>query len=127
MIYARAMKAYLEDLEITLRLTKSQPRTCIETTHRRSHEDATHVYVPRQIGSDDCGVYMCIFADLVGQGRQISKAELGWIGKAREALSKQLTEKRHHRITPDPPHLRQDNYTAFTETGGTADAETIRQ
>ena len=122
--YAKAMKAYLEDFENTLGTTDARPWMCIETTHRRSHEDATRVYVPRQIGSDDCGVYVCMFADLIGQRRPISEAEQGWIEKAREALRKQLTEKRHHRTTPDPLPMQQDDYTAFTGTGGT---EEVRQ
>ena len=81
--YANAMKAYLEDFERTLGREPQQPWTCISTTHSRSPEDATHIYVPRQLGVDDCGVYACIFAYLISQRRQISDMEQGWIGRAR--------------------------------------------
>ena len=54
--------------------------------------------------------------------RPISEAEQGWIEKAREALRKQLTEKRHHRTTPDPLPMQQDDYTAFTGIDGIEDA-----
>ena len=70
------MRAYLKDFEPTQGLPKTHPWTCMETTHRWSHEDATHVYVPRQLESDDCGVYVCIFADLITQKSQISDARL---------------------------------------------------
>ena len=109
------MRAYLEDFEATHGLLKLQTWTCIETTHRRSHEDARQVYVPRQLGSDDCGVYVCIFADLISQKRQLSDAEQEWIANAREALRKQLLEKQYHKTTPEPYlATEQDDYTAFT-------------
>ena len=76
-ISAKAMKAYLEDFKITLGGTQSRPWTCLETTQRRIHDDATQVYVPRQIRGDDYGVYLCIFAHLIAQKRQISEAEQG--------------------------------------------------
>ena len=119
--YAYAIKAYLDDLDNTLGTTDARPLLCIKTTHRRSLEDTTHVYVPRQLGSDDFGVYVCMFADLIGQKRPFNKAEQGLIEKAREALLKHLTVKRYHRRTPDPLPTRQDDHTALTGTGGTKD------
>ena len=112
---------------ITLGQTQTRPWTCIATTHRRSHEDATHVYFPRQIGGDDCGVYVCIFAELIGERRQINETEQGWIEKARDALRKQLIKKRYHKTTPDPGQTRQEDYSAFTDTSVEAGIRTIHK
>ena len=117
--YANAMKKYLEDFERTIGKKQQQPWTCISTTQRRSYEDATHIYVPRQLGGDDCGVYACIFADLISQKRQISEAEHGWINNAREQLQKQLSERSNHKTTPDlQESTRLDNYTSYTSGTG---------
>ena len=87
------------------------------TTHGRSHEDATHIYVPRQIVGDDCGIYVCLFADLISQGRQIGEAEQGWIANAREQLQQQLKDKRYHPTTPGRcSDTTKDEYGAFTNT-----------
>ena len=86
--HANAVKSYLEDFERTIGRERQQPWTCVSTTHIRSHEDATHIYVPKQLGGDDCGVYVFIFATLISQGRQINEAEQGWIERAREVLKK---------------------------------------
>ena len=65
------------------------PWTCVNTRNMRCHKDATYVFVTRQLGSDDCGVYVCLFADLISQRRKICDAEHGSISKAREQLRKQ--------------------------------------
>ena len=64
----------------------------VHTTHRRSHENVTHIYVSRQLGGDACRIYVCIFADLSSQRRQISEAEQIWIANVSEQLQKQLMD-----------------------------------
>ena len=61
---------------------------CVGTTYRKSHEIATYVYVARQIRIDDCGVYGCMFADLINQRIQIGEAEHGWVPEDKTALRK---------------------------------------
>ena len=46
--YLQAMRVYLIDFETKLGITPQLPWTCTETTHRRSHEYVTHIYLPRQ-------------------------------------------------------------------------------
>ena len=83
------MKAYLKDFKATIGQKQQMPWICVDTAHRKCYEDATHVYVPRQHGTnDDCGVYICIFADLISQRRRICEAEERWISRAREQLQK---------------------------------------
>ena len=70
-LFANAMKAYIKDFETPIGQKQHTPSTCVKTTHRKSHEDATHVYVPRQQESDDCSVYVCMFSDLISQAPSI--------------------------------------------------------
>ena len=88
--YAKAIKTYLEDFKSTLGQTQTRPWTFIETAHRRSHEDATHIYVARQIGGYDCGVYVCCLLTSLESGDKLATQKKGLIEKAKNALRKQL-------------------------------------
>ena len=110
------MRTYPIDLGAKQGITIQLPWTCSETKHRRSHEDVTQVNVPRQIRGDDCGVYVCMFANQIRQRRQIGEAEQSWVHEARIALRKQILEQRYHRTTPevDTDRLLND-FSAFTD------------
>ena len=73
--YANAMTTYLEVFEHTIGQKPQMSWTFMGATHRQSHED-----VPKQLGGDDCGVYVCLLADLISQRWQLNEADHGWIG-----------------------------------------------
>ena len=103
------------DYEKTIGAKSPQPWTCIETAHRHSRENATHTYVQRQIGGEDCGVYVCMFVDLISQRRSPAEAEHIWTSDARTALRKQLLGKQNPQTTPVlRTDTTRDDYGVFT-------------
>ena len=90
------MRAYMFGLESILGTKPQLSWTCIEKTHPRSYDHATHTHVPRHTGGEDFAMYVCISADLTSHRQSPAEAEQILITDAKQCL-----KKRYHRTTPN--------------------------
>jgi hypothetical protein len=98
------------------------------TTHS-TNPHPSRITVPRQIGGDDCGVFICMIGDLLRRKKDVMEADQAHVDFARERLRQCILENRGLELIPTSETADQDiedaegqhNVVTMTEDEGNID------
>ena len=85
-----------------------------ETVHMQTAAE-DKVLVPRQIGGTDCGVFVCMFAEMIATDRAIELVDQIDVEKARECICRTIVENEYHRLTTTAEQQGEEVMDEFVE------------
>jgi hypothetical protein len=71
----------------------------MRTSVHSSYGLGNHLLLNRQVGGNDCGVYLCMYADLISRERAVTLAGQSMVDEARERICRSILGSDAHHLT----------------------------